>query len=111
MAGTFELKKTNNNRYMFNLKAGNGEVILTSELYDTKEAAEKGIESVKMFGVNDSNYERRISVKGEAYFNLKAKNKQIIGKSEMHSIASAMEKAIASVMKNCINAVVEDITE
>ena len=49
MAGgsQYELKKSNDGQFMFNLKAGNGEVILTREPYKQKASAEKGIESVK----------------------------------------------------------------
>ncbi len=47
MAGKFELKKTSDGQYRFNLKAGNGEIIATSESYRSKESALNGIESVK----------------------------------------------------------------
>ena len=47
MAGKFELKKAKDGQFMFNLKATNGQVILTSELYKTKASAENGIESVR----------------------------------------------------------------
>ena len=47
MAGKFELKKTSNGQFRFNLKASNGQVIATSESYKTKAAALNGIESVK----------------------------------------------------------------
>jgi uncharacterized protein YegP (UPF0339 family) len=47
MAGKFELKKTASGQFVFNLKAGNGQVIATSEQYTTKDAALNGIESVK----------------------------------------------------------------
>ena len=47
MAGKFELKKSANGQFHFNLKAGNGEIIATSEMYTTKDAAKNGIESVK----------------------------------------------------------------
>jgi uncharacterized protein YegP (UPF0339 family) len=40
MPGVFELEQTNNRQFMFNLRAGNGEVILTSPWYKTKEYAE-----------------------------------------------------------------------
>ncbi len=43
MAGKFDLKKTDSGKFMFNLLAGNNQVILTSELYDSKSAAENGI--------------------------------------------------------------------
>ena len=47
MAAEFELKKTANGQFHFNLKAGNGEIIATSEMYGSKASAENGIESVK----------------------------------------------------------------
>ncbi len=47
MAAKFELKKTPSGQYRFNLKAGNGEIIATSESYTTKASALNGIESVK----------------------------------------------------------------
>ncbi len=46
MAAKFVLKKSGT-QYMFNLKAGNGEIIATSERYATKQGAQNGIESVK----------------------------------------------------------------
>ncbi len=50
MAGKFVLKKTGAGKYQFFLKAGNGEVIATSESYTTKAAAKNGIESVQKNG-------------------------------------------------------------
>jgi len=47
MAAKFELKKTSNGQFRFNLKAGNGEIIATSESYTTKQSALNGIESVQ----------------------------------------------------------------
>jgi uncharacterized protein len=47
MAGKFVIKKTSDGQYRFNLKAGNGEIIATSESYTTKAAAENGIASVR----------------------------------------------------------------
>lgn len=47
MAGKFQLKKTASGQFMFNLKAGNGEIIATSEQYTTKAACLNGIESVR----------------------------------------------------------------
>lgn len=45
--GKFEVSKRKNGETQFNLKAGNGEIILTSEGYTTKAACMNGIESVK----------------------------------------------------------------
>ena len=100
MAGKFDLKKSPSGKFMFNLKAGNGQIILTSELYESKSAAENGIASVKNNAANDDRYERKSSKKGEPYFTLKAGNGQVIGKSEMYSAAAAMENGIESVKTN-----------
>lgn len=47
MAGTFELKTAKSGQIHFNLKAGNGQIIATSEMYESKAAALNGIESVR----------------------------------------------------------------
>lgn len=48
MAAKFVLKRSANGKYHFNLQAANGEIIATSELYETKASAQKGIESVRV---------------------------------------------------------------
>jgi uncharacterized protein YegP (UPF0339 family) len=47
MAGKFVLKKGTTGKFHFNLVAANGQVIATSEAYESRESALKGIESVK----------------------------------------------------------------
>ncbi len=47
MAGKFEVYKDKSGGYRFRLKAGNGEVIASSESYTTKAAALNGVDSVK----------------------------------------------------------------
>ena len=111
MAGKFDLKKTDSGKFRFNLKAGNGRVILTSQLYRTKAAAQVGIESVKQNATDDANFERKTSVQGEPYFVLKAVNRQIIGTSEMYTSTSAMEKGIASVKAHAPGATIADLAE
>lgn len=111
MPGKFDLKKSPSGKFMFNLKSGNGQVILTSQLYDSKAAAEKGIASVRKNAPDDKRYERKSSTKGEPYFVLKSGNSQVIGKSEMYAGNAAMENGIASVKKNAPEAKVADTTE
>ena len=110
MAGKFELKKAKDGQFMFNLKAGNGQVILTSELYKTKASAENGIESVRKNANRDGAFETRTNSRGEPYFILKATNGQEIGRSEYYSGNTAMENGIASVKKNAPDAALSDIT-
>ena len=104
MSGKIELKKSNSGQYMFNLKAANGQIILTSEMYDSKQSAENGIASVKGNAGDDARYERKKSSSGQPFFNLKAANGQVIGKSEMYSSETAMENGIESVKTNAPDA-------
>ena len=110
MAARFELRKSSDGQFMFNLIAPNGEVILTSERYTAKSSAEDGIDSVKTNAPLDERYDRRTSTSNEPYFVLKAANGEIIGRSEMYSSTGAMENGIASVKKNAPEAGVDDVT-
>jgi len=47
MAGKFVVKKVSGGKFHFNLVASNGQVIATSEKYETKTSAMNGIDSVK----------------------------------------------------------------
>ena len=47
MAGKFELYEDAAGKWRFRLKAGNGEIIASSEAYNSKSSAENGIDSVK----------------------------------------------------------------
>jgi len=111
MTGKFELKKGSSGKFRFNLKAGNGQVILSSESYETKQSAEKGIESVKKNAPDDNAFERKTASNGESYFVLKAGNGEPIGRSETYSTVSAMENGIDSVKQNALSASVEDLTD
>ena len=45
--GKFELKTSSNGKYHFSLKAANGQIVATSQMYESKESALNGIESVR----------------------------------------------------------------
>ena len=111
MAGKFEIKKSKSDKFMFNLKAGNGQIILSSELYESKAACKNGIESIKKNGGDEKRYERKENKNNEPYFILKAGNGQEIGRSEYYSGNAAMENGIQSVMKNAPDAEIVDTTE
>ena len=110
MSGKYDLKTSPGGQYMFNLKAGNGQVILTSQRYESKAAAENGIASVRTNSPDDDRYERKRSKRNEPYFVLKAANGQVIGTSEMYSGNAAMENGIHSVKTNGPIALIEDNT-
>lgn len=110
MAAKFELKSSKAGQVYFNLKAGNGEVILTGETYSSKQAALDGIASVRKNAPADERYDRKTSNNGQHYFTLTAVNKQTLGKSELYSSAASMENGIASVKRNAPDAVLDDQT-
>lgn len=110
MAGKFQIKKSSDNQFYFNLKAGNGEIILTSEMYKAKNSAENGIASVKTNAPIDSRYDKKSATNGQFYFNLKAANSEVIGTSEMYTTSSARDNGIQSVKQNAPGATIEDLT-
>jgi len=106
--GTFLISKRKNDEFQFVLKAGNGQVILTSEGYSSKSACENGIESVRKNSQDDNRFEKLEAKNGKFYFNLKATNGQIVGNSEMYESASARDNGIESVKKNTPDADVKE---
>jgi len=108
--GKFVITKRSNGEYQFNLKAGNGQTILSSEGYSSKAGCDNGIDSVRKNSQDDSKYDRKTSSNGKYYFNLKATNGQIIGTSEMYESESSRDNGIASVKENAPDATVDDQT-
>ncbi|MGE4314907.1 YegP family protein [Acinetobacter sp.] len=109
MAGWYEVTQAGDGQYRFVLKAGNGEVILASELYKTRASAQIGIESVQKNSREDSRYERLEAKNGKPYFNLKAANYQIIGTSQFYSSEQSREKGIESVKNNGSSTTIKDL--
>jgi uncharacterized protein YegP (UPF0339 family) len=108
MPGRFEIKTGKSGKFSFNLKASNGQVILSSETYETRKAAEAGVASVKKNAGNDARFERKVAKDGSAYFTLKASNGEVIGKSEMYKTKASMEAGIKSVRNNAEWAEIRD---
>jgi len=108
--GKFEIKKRKDGGFQFNLKAGNGQIILTSESYTTKENCKKGIESVRKNSQVSDRFEKLEAKNGKPYFNLKAVNGQVIGVSETYESIPSRETGIASVKKNAPDAEIVDLS-
>ena len=98
--GWYEMSKSDKGQFSFVLKAANSEVVLRSEQYESKGAAENGIASIQKNSPDDARYERKDSSDGRFYFNLKAANHQIIGTSQMYKTAASRDGGIESVKKN-----------
>ena len=115
--GKFAVKETKTG-FKFDLKAGNGQVIATSEIYTTEAACMNGIESVKkncVGGIEDqtiADFEKVSHPKFELYedkagefrFRLKARNGEPILASEGYKAKDGCKNGIASVVKNAPDA-------
>lgn len=110
MNGKFELKRTSDQQFLFNLKAGNNEIILTSERYKVKDIAQAAIESVRANASFDERFERRTSTNKKPYFVLKSESGDIIGTSELYNTPAAMENGINSVKTNGATPKLDDRT-
>jgi uncharacterized protein len=110
MTGWFEISKGSSGQFHFVLKAGNGEIVLSSEHYQTKASAEQGIASVRANCEVDERYEKKDSKDGKPFFNLKAANHQVIGTSQMYASTQARDGGIASVKTNGTSATIKDLT-
>ena len=119
--GKFVVKATKTG-FVFNLKAGNGEVIATSEVYTTEAACMKGVESVRknaadakledqtvaeVAAVTNPKFEMYTDKAGEFRFRLKARNGEIIAVSEGYKAKASCLNGIDSVRRNAPDAAVE----
>lgn len=118
--GKYLIKKTKTG-IKFDLKAGNGEVVATSEVYTTEKACRAGIASVQrnapvaaIENQTEEGFEKQKHPKFEVYndkkgefrFRLKATNGQIIAVSEGYKAISGCLNGIESVKKNAASEIV-----
>ena len=118
--GKFVIRETKTG-YVFNLKAGNGEIIATSEVYTTLDACKNGVASVAknapVAALEDQTVEGFATEKnpkfevyadkrGEFRFRLKATNGQIIATGEGYKAKASCLKGIESIRKNAPEAAV-----
>jgi hypothetical protein len=108
--GKFVISLRKDGEFQFNLKAGNGQVILSSEGYAAKASCLNGIESVRTNSAVEGRFESKESANGKFYFNLKASNGQVVGSSQMYESAASRDNGIESVKTNAPDAEVEDET-
>jgi hypothetical protein len=104
MAGKFVVFKGKDGQDYFRLKAGNGEVILSSEGYKARKSCENGIESVRKNSQDEGRFDCRTAKDGRTYFILKAMNGQEIGRSQMYKSNSGCNNGMKSVARNAPDA-------
>lgn len=115
--GKFVIKETATG-YRFDLKAGNGEIIASSQVYASEAACKGGIESVRKCctsetedqtvegyaAVKHPKYEVYLDKAGEFRFRLKARNGEIIATSEGYKAKASCLNGIESIKKNAPDA-------
>jgi uncharacterized protein len=84
-------------RHYFNLASTNGEIVLSSQGYTTRAAAEAGLASVIENGNDKRNFDMLESRDGQWYFTLSAANGEVIGTSELYPSKSNAERGAATV--------------
>lgn len=109
MAGKFEVYKDKAGKFRYRLKAGNGQIILTGEAYNSKTACLEGIESVKKNSQKETAFEVFEDKKGGYRFRLKASNGEIIGQGESYNAKSGCSKGIESVRKNSADSKIVEV--
>lgn len=105
--GKFVISKTAQGEYWWVLKAENGETLIKSENYTTKQNCLSGIASSKQ-NVADEKFKRKISISNQPYFTQIANNYQTLGTSEMYSSTYQRDAGIESVKRNAPTATIED---
>ena len=110
MNGWFDVNKSKADDFYFVLKAGNGEAVLTSEMYRSKDSATGGIASVQANSGADAHYERTTAAAGKFHFNLKSPNHQVIGSSQLYATEGSRDEGIKSVQENGKSKTIKDNT-
>ncbi|MFO0612961.1 MAG: DUF1508 domain-containing protein [Polyangiaceae bacterium] len=114
----YKVEQADNGEFYFNLIAGNGQVIGTSETYATKDGAQKGVTaavaaataaSATPANASGDGFETFTGADGKTYFRLRAKNGEIVLQSQGYSSKSAAASGIDSVKTNGVDATHFDV--
>jgi uncharacterized protein YegP (UPF0339 family) len=100
----FSLRRDVKGKTYFVLVARNGEPILTSEQYESKQGRDKGIASVRKNVYRYGAFKRSVAIDGQFFFTLRANNNKVIGVSETYKSKWGREVGILSVRLNAVAA-------
>ena len=107
----FEIYRSpKNNQFYFRLKARNHQIILTSQGYKSKASCQNGVRSVQKNATSAQNFQLKEAKDGKFYFTLDAKNRDVIGASQMYASKATRKKGLNSVIANAPTATVKDLT-
>jgi uncharacterized protein YegP (UPF0339 family) len=105
----FEIFKQKDGDYHFHLRADNNEIIATSEGYTSLDGARNGIEAVKNNAHDLGRYDLVENQDRQWYFNLRARNGEIIATSEMYTTFENVKSGALLVDKYASKAAVEEL--
>lgn len=100
--GYFTLNTGKEGLFNFSLHSDDGAVLLTSERYESKDAAESGIDSMRTIASFLSRFNQMRTEEDQHYFLIMAANDKVIGTSRMYSTLKSMENGIEEVMQ-CVS--------
>jgi uncharacterized protein YegP (UPF0339 family)/uncharacterized membrane protein len=107
---TYSIRSSADGRLYFVLTAEGGQPLLTSEVFDSREALERGIEEVRRNVKSAGSFSIRQSTRGQFYFLLVAPKLGALGMGELYESKDAVQAAIKSVRKVALTAPERDIS-
>ena len=94
-----EIKKGDDNTFLFHLKTSDGQTLLESIAFASKEEIETTVSELNPFGHSYGIIERKTNYQGNFLFNLKDKSGRIIGNSLLYDSEAGMENGITNLKR------------
>lgn len=98
--GRFDIVQNKAGKFAFRLVGSNGQLLLSSEPFGTRSAAQSAVKAVVESADAESNFERRESTHGDYYFVLKSASGRILARSDSFASEAGRETGIWAVRQN-----------
>lgn len=103
MTGYFQLIEGDDGAFMFTLRAGNHETVLTSRVFWTRQAAMEGVETLRRQAQRPDAYLRHTDADGRQWFEVLDEKQRSLGRSEPYASRSGLSAGMASVKRNSVS--------
>ena len=94
-----EIQKGENNTFQFHLKTADGQTLLESINFSSKEEVEHTVSQLQPLALSQGTIERKTNYNGNFLFNLKDHRGKIIGNSLLYDSEAGMENGISNIKK------------
>ncbi len=94
-----EIQKGDNNTFQFQLKTADGQTLLESVDFQSKEEVEKTVKQLQPLALSQNTIERKTNYNGNFLFNLKDDKGNIIGNSLLYDSEAGMENGISNMKR------------